>query len=98
MKIIILLLRVLKKRFVNQGIIKNIKVSRFYRFIKNCQKYLPFLKHAKYEGSFFVVRTLELNKERTDERLNQILHINKKVITILSGKWNTSVGFSSKII
>ena len=26
-----------KKRFVNQGIIKNIKVSRFYRFIKNCK-------------------------------------------------------------
>tara|TARA_Y100001935_G_scaffold163314_1_gene134285 strand:+ start:520 stop:1569 length:1050 start_codon:yes stop_codon:yes gene_type:complete len=86
-----------KKRFVNQGIIKNIKVSRFNNFIENCQKYLPFLKDAKYEGSFFVVRTLELNKERTDERLNQILHIDKKVITILSGKWNTSVGLAQKL-
>ena len=66
-------------------------------FIRNCQNYLPFLKSAKYIGSFFVVRTLEMNKEKTDERLNQISHINKKVITILSGKWNTSVGLAKKI-
>lgn len=86
-----------KKKFINRGIIKNRKVSKFFSFIKNCQNYLPFLKSAKYIGSFFVVRTLEMNKEKTDERLNQISYINKKVITILSGKWNTSVGLAKKI-
>ena len=35
---------------------------------------------------------IEINKEKTDERLNQILKINNKIFTILSGKWNTSVG------
>ena len=43
------------------------------------------------------ITTLEMNKEKTDERLNQISHINKKVITILSGKWNTSVGLAKKL-
>ena len=86
-----------KKKFINEGIIKNIRFSKFSKFIQNCQNYLPFLKRAKYVGSFFVVRTLEINKEHTDERLNQISNINKKIITILSGKWNTSVGLAQKL-
>ena len=86
-----------KKRFINKGIIKNIKYSRFSKFIENSQNYLPFLNKAKYIGSFFVVRTIEINKEKTDERLNQILSVNKKVITILSGKWNTAVGLAKKL-
>tara|TARA_Y100000590_G_scaffold470057_2_gene661663 strand:+ start:526 stop:1572 length:1047 start_codon:yes stop_codon:yes gene_type:complete len=87
-----------KKKFINKGIIKNIKFSRFNKFINNSKNYLPFLEKAKYIGSFFVVRTIEINKEKTDERLNQIVKINKKIITILSGKWNTSVGLAKKLI
>ena len=44
-----------------------------------------------------MIRTIEIKKEKTDERLNQILNINKKFITILSGKWNTSVGLAKKL-
>jgi D-amino-acid oxidase len=86
-----------KKKFINKGIVKNIKVSRFNKFINNSKDFLPFLKKAKYIGSFFVVRTIEINKEKTDSRLNQIIKINKKIITILSGKWNTSVGLAQKL-
>ena len=66
--------------------------------ITNVSQIVPFLEKAKYIGSFFVVRTIEINKEKTDERLNQIVKINKKIITILSGKWNTSVGLAKKLI
>lgn len=86
-----------KSKFVNKGIIKNIKLSRFHKFINNSKKYLPFLEKAKYIGSFFVIRTIEMKKEKTDERLNQILKINNKIITVLSGKWNTSVGLAKKL-
>jgi len=86
-----------KSKFVNKGIVKNIKLSRFNKFKNNSKKYLPFLEKAKYIGSFFVIRTIEMKKEKTDERLNQILQINKKVITVLSGKWNTSVGLAKKL-
>lgn len=86
-----------KKKFLNQGVIRNKKISRFNKFINNCKKYLPFLEEAKYIGSFYVVRTIEINKEKTDERLNQILKINNKIFTILSGKWNTSVGLAKRL-
>ena len=44
-----------KKKYLNKGIIKNKKISRFREFIQNSSKYLPFLKKAKYIGSMFVV-------------------------------------------
>ena len=43
-----------------------------------------------------IKRTIETNKEKTDERLNQIFKINNKIFTILSGKWNTAVGLAHK--
>lgn len=87
-----------KKYFLNKGIIKNIKHSKFKKFIKNSSKYLPFLKKAMYFGSFFVVRAIEIGKEKTDERLNSIgFYDTNKIITIFSGKWNTSIGLAKYI-
>ena len=84
-----------RKKFLNNGIIKNIKHSNFKNFINNSSNYLPFLKKAKYKGSYFVTRAIELNKENTDERLNSINFFGKKIITIFSGKWNTSIGLAN---
>ena len=44
-----------------------------------------------------MTRAIEINKEKTDERVNNIEIINKKFISIFSGKWNTSVGVAKKI-
>ena len=77
--------------------VSNIKESKFADFIKDGSKYLPFLKKAKYISSFFVIRTLKYNVEKTSERTNLIKKINKKIITILSGKWNTCVTESYKL-
>ena len=79
------------KKYVNKGIIKNINISQFRNFIKRSSKYLPFLRNAKYVGSFFVVRAIMKNKERTDERTSSIKSHSKKIISILSGKWNNCV-------
>ena len=59
---------------------------------------MPFLKKAKYVGSFFVTRAIELNKEKTDERLNSVNLFDEKCITIFSGKWNTSVGLAKFLL
>ena len=80
-----------KKKYLNKGIIKNTKISRFKKFIVNSSEYLPFLKKSKYIGSMFVVRALKKNKEKTDERVTSINHHNKKIISIFSGKWNNCV-------
>ena len=65
--------------------------------IDHGSKYLPIIKQAKYIGSFFVTRAIKIGKEKTDERLNEITINNNKVISILSGKWNTCVGVAKKI-
>ena len=81
----------INKKFINKGIIKDLKVSRFERFIFRSSKYLPFLKKAKYVGSIFVVRTIKKNKKRTDERTSTIKRHSNKITSILSGKWNNCV-------
>ena len=78
-------------KYVNRGIIKNLKVSQFTNFLSRSSDYLPFLKDAKYIGSMFVVRAIMKNKEKTDERTSIIKIHSKKIISILSGKWNNSV-------
>lgn len=85
------------KKFLNKGIINDIKISNFDNFVKHSSLYLPFLKKAKYAGSFFVVRTLRQNVEKTDERISAVNKIDKKVIVTLSGKWNTCVGIAKSI-
>ena len=87
-----------KKQFLNKGIIRLKKYTNFSKFIKRSSQYLPFLKKAKYIGSFFVTRAIELNKERTDERLNSVNLFDEKCITIFSGKWNTSVGLAKFLL
>ncbi len=79
------------KKYVNSGIIKNLKVSQFKNFLSRSSDYLPFLKDAKYIGSMFVIRAIMKNKEKTDERTSIIKIHSKKIISILSGKWNNSV-------
>ena len=60
---------------------------------------MPFLEKAKFIGSYKVVRTLSLSKESksNDERLSYIKIHSKKIISILAGKWNTSIFIAKKV-
>jgi D-amino-acid oxidase len=88
----------LNKKYLNSGIIRNKKNSQFNNFIKHGSQYLPILKKAKYIGSFYVTRALQINKETTDERTSEISKKGNKIISIYSGKWNTCVGVAKKIV
>ena len=79
------------KKYVNKGIIKNIKISQFKKFILRSSYYLPFLKNARYIGSMFVIRAIMRDKEKTDERTSVVTSHSKKIVSILSGKWNNCV-------
>ena len=83
--------------FSKTGLVKNIQRSNFANFIKHSSLYLPFLKKARYVGSFFVVRVLKNNVEKTDERISTVKKINKKITVVLSGKWNTCIGVAKYI-
>lgn len=86
------------KKYLDSGLVKIKNNKNFLNFINHSKNYLPFLKEASYIGSFFVVRTLSLNKNSVikDERLNN-LTIHGKILSVLSSKWNTSVWMAKKI-
>ena len=88
-----------KKKFISKGIIKNKKFSNYEDFINNSAKYIPVLRSCKYKGSFFVVRAISNSKKSklNDERLSYITKHSKKVISVLAGKWNTSISISKKL-
>ena len=86
-----------KKYFKSQNK-KNKKISQFNKVISDGTKYLPFLKKAKYVSSFYLVRTLNINSMKNDDRTNQMIKINPKIRTILSGKWNTAVSLAKNIL
>ena len=86
-----------KKSFLNKGIIKNIKMSNYNKFIQDSHKMLPFLKKSSYKGSLFVTRTIERNKIKTDERRVAIQKHNKKIYSIFSSKWNLSYLIANKL-
>ena len=87
-----------RKKFLNKGIIRVNKITNFKKFIRNSSKFLPFLKEAKYVGSFYVTRAIEANKGKTDERLNSVKFIDNKIITVFSGKWNTAIGLAKFLL
>ena len=86
-----------RKKYLNSVPIKNIKISRYRKFIEHGSKFLPILKKSKYISSFYITRAIEINKEKTDERVNKIKIYKNKFITIFSGKWNTCVGLAKNI-
>ena len=83
--------------FLNKGLIINYNKTRFNKILNRCKKYLPYLKHAKYIGSFYVIRTIKTGVENTDQRTSEIINHNKKIISVMSGKWNNCVSLA-KII
>jgi len=86
-----------KFRYVNNKLNKNIDISNFRKFIEHSSTFLPFLKEAKYIGSFFIVRTLKPKVEKTDERTGEIQILNNKIISIFSSKWNTCIYVAKKL-
>ena len=86
-----------KNKYLNKKIQKNLKQSNFNKFIKHSSNYLPFLKEAKYVGSMFVIRALKKNVEKTDERTGDIKFVDKKIISVFSGKWNTCVSVANRL-
>tara|TARA_Y100000768_G_C23958293_1_gene673940 strand:+ start:436 stop:1494 length:1059 start_codon:yes stop_codon:yes gene_type:complete len=86
------------KRMLKKEVIKNLDKSNFKKIVEHGSNYLPFLKAAKYIKSFYLIRVLNLKSMRNDDRTNQITRVNKKIFTILSGKWNTAASLSQKIL
>ena len=85
------------KNLLNRGIIKNPPVTNFKKFIESASVFLPDIAQARYYGSMFTVRAVLPNKEKTDERPTIVKRIDKKLITVFSGKLVSSVSAASEV-
>ena len=77
------------KRFIpylDNGIIKNPKITNYDLFIDSAAEFMPAIKRAEHVGSMYTVRTVLPNVEMTDERPTIVRKINDKILTIFSGK------------
>lgn len=74
------------KNLLNRGIIKNPPVTNFKKFIDSASVFIPDISYARYQGSMFTIRTVLPNKDKTDERPTIVKQMDKKVITVFSGK------------
>lgn len=65
---------------------KQVKINSDYQnIIQKSSKYLTILNQAKYNGSFFVVRAVKINK-KTDERTSEVIKYKNGNYSIFSSK------------
>lgn len=72
--------------YVDAGIVRDPRHSKFDLFIETGKEYIPILKDAKHLGSMFTVRTVLPNLEKTDARPTIVTALDEKYIKIFSGK------------
>lgn len=85
-----------KKMLINKIKHKSVNVSNFKDFIKEGKKYVPILSKGRYVDSFYTVRCTHVDKN-SHNRTNKIKTYNNKIITVLSGKWNTCVNIANHV-
>ena len=82
---------------LNRGIIKNPPITNFKKMIQAASKFMPEINDAVHIGSSFCVKTVLSDSNETDKRPTLINYINKKIVSIFSGKISTCVEVSLEI-
>ena len=85
------------KKYLYKELIKNKNPKNFRKFIKISKKFVPSISRAKYIGSFYTVRCVDITKNDHIRNNDVKFYKKKKIISIISGKWNTCVSLSKKI-
>ena len=85
-----------KKQLLKKKFSTDIKMSNFKEFIKFSKKFVPLINKAKYIKSFYTIRYLQ-NSKNDHERRNELNFVDKKIITVQSGKWNTCVSLAYQL-
>jgi len=82
---------------LNNGIIRNPKITNFGKFIKSAVEFIPELKDAKHIGSMYTIRTVFPNLEKTDARPTVVTRISNQIISVFSGKIGNCVEAAEKV-
>ena len=82
---------------LDKGLIKNPPFTNLNLFLKSGSRFFPKLNEAKYIGSSFCIKTVLPEVDSTDARPTLVEMIDKKIITIFSGKISTCMHAANQV-
>ena len=82
---------------LDKGLIKNPPFTNLNLFLKSGSRFFPKLNEAKYIGSSFCIKTVLPEVDSTDARPTLVEMIDKKIITIFSGKISTCMHAANQL-
>ena len=82
---------------LDRGIIKNPPITNYDKFIQSSIPFFPEIELAEHIGSMFTIRAVPPRVENTDARPTQVIQIDKKIISIYSGKVITCVEAANEV-
>jgi len=85
------------KTLINNGIIKNPKITKVKKFLDAAEKFFPNIQQAKHIGSMYTIRTVLPFREHDDARPTIVEKIDG-VIMVFSGKIPTCVDSANQIL
>jgi predicted dehydrogenase len=87
------------KEILNNGIIKNPKITKIKEFLDSAERFFPGIKEgAEHIGSMFTIRTVLPYREHDDARPTIVEEINEKIVSIFSGKIPTCVDAAEQVL
>jgi|TARA_R110000803_G_scaffold139900_3_gene206536 hypothetical protein len=86
------------KGYLNNGIIKNPKVTNIDKFIQTGKEYFDGFDELEHIGSMYTVRTVLSNREHDDARPTIVNRESDNIFTIFSGKIVTCVDATKQLI
>lgn len=86
------------KNLLNNGIVTSPSITNFDKFIESAKKFIPEIDRAEHVGSMYTIRTVLPKLDKTDDRPTIVNKINKKTITIFSGKIGNCVQSANQVV
>jgi len=86
------------KGLLNNGIVKNPKITNINKFIEAASEFFPDVKNAEHVGSMFTIRTVPAYREYDDARPTIVDRVSEKLVSIFSGKIGTCVDAAEQVL
>ena len=86
------------KNLLNNGIIKNPKITNFSKFVEAANHFFMDISSIKHIGSMFTFRAVLPDRDKDDARPTVIDYLSDKYCFVFSGKISTCVNIADKIL
>jgi hypothetical protein len=85
-------------KYLNKGLIVDPEASNFSQIIEHGNEFMHGFNEAKHIASMYTVRAVLPYRDYDDARPSLVTRVNEKLISVFSGKVNTCVDVSNRIL